>query len=134
MAKEPKAEQLTGRASIRAGSYQPGEGLIKTPGQKAAEGQQPEPTTVSMEVLRDGSYGGEYRHAGDTIDVPEDTVETLTLAGFAARADRVETAQQARDDAARESDADKVRQAGRSTAVAPMSTHDTPGAEPAKQE
>lgn len=134
MADEKKSDQLTGRASIQAGTYVGGE-LQQTPSQKAAAGKQPELKTVTMDILRDGSYDGEYRHTGDTIDVPEDTVETLTLAGFAARADRAELAQQARDDAekdradAEQAAADKAaaRKSGKSTAVKPMTTHDVPG-------
>src|SRR3954465_4705230 len=74
--------------SLHYGSSQPGEGVLLTPSQKAALGPQSEPQTVQMDVLRDGSFQGEYRHTGDTIDVPVDLVETLTLAGFAARTDR----------------------------------------------
>lgn len=134
----PKADQLTGRASIRAGSYQPGEGLQLTPSQKAAAGPQPEPETVTMDVLRDGSYGGEYRHTGDTVEVPADHVETLTLSGFAARADRADLAQQARDEQAKDRAADQAaatkRGGVRATAAAPLSTTDMPGAEPRQQE
>lgn len=129
---------LTGRASIEAGSFIPGEGLQQTPAQKAAAGPRPEPKRVAMEVLRDGSFGGEYYHAGETLDAPEDQAETLTLAGFAARADRVQRAQEARD--ARERDAADAKAvaekkgARRSTAVRPMGTQDVPGAEPPKKE
>jgi hypothetical protein len=113
MADDKKSDSLTGKASIQAGTYVDGK-LQMTPSQKAAAGPQPDIATVSMDVLRDGSYGGEYRHAGDTVDVPEDHVETLALSGFAARADRVERAQDAR-----EADAKAPE---KSTAVAPMGT------------
>lgn len=107
---------LTGKASIRAGSYQGGEFQF-TPSQKAAMGSQPAAKPVSMDVLRDGSYAGEYHHVGGTVDVPPDQVETLTLSGFAARADRAEVAA-----AAREADA---AEPAPSTAVAPMTTENT---------
>lgn len=117
MADEQKS-QLTGKASIRAGSFQNGE-MQYTPAQKAAMGDTPKAETVSMDVLRDGSFGGEYRHAGATIDVPQDQVETLTNAGFAARTDRVELAQQTREANAAEPEPN------RSTAVSPMGTTNT---------
>lgn len=136
---QPKpAEQLTGRASILAGTHVPGEGYQATPAQKAAAGPQPEPKTVTMDVLRDGSFQGEYYHVGDTVDVPEAHLEALTLSGFAARSDRAALAQQARDDAAKDkADADQKaadkaaarNRTGRSTAVAPLGTRDLPGAE-----
>lgn len=133
-----KQDQLKGRASIEAGTHLPGEGLQMTPSQKAAAGPQAEVETVSMEVLRDGSYGGEYRHVGDSVDVPESDVESLTLSGFAARADRVERAQRARDEKAQEqAEAEKKaasRKSGRSTAVAPMGTADMPGGGQPRQE
>lgn len=119
MADEKKSESLTGKASIRAGSYQNGE-FQATPSQKAAMGKQPEAKTVSMDVLRDGSYGGSYYHTGDTVDIPADHVETLTLSGFAARTDRAEVAQQARDADAKEAEAEKA------TAVKPLGTTDVP--------
>lgn len=145
MANAQKAEQLKGRASIKAGSHQPGEGLVQTPAQKAAAGPQPEPTTVKMDVLRDGSFMGEYYHVGETIDaVPEEHVETLTLSGFAARADRAELAQQARDQHAKDqADAEQAatnktasreaRRTANATAVKPMDTQDVPGGEPPQQ-
>lgn len=118
---------------LHYGSTQHGK-LVQTPAQKAAAGPQPEPKTVAMDILRDGSYDGVYHHVGDTIDVPDDHVETLTLSGFAARADRAEVAQQARDTAARRAEADRAaaakRGGKRSTAVAPLTTHAIPGAEP----
>jgi hypothetical protein len=110
--------------SLLYGSAQPGEPVLLTPAQKAAlgPGADAEPRTVKMDVVRDGSYGGSYHHAGDSVDVPEDQAETLTLAGFAVRADRVEQAQQDREFH------DQVRQAGRkagkSTAVKPIGTRD----------
>jgi hypothetical protein len=113
MADEQK-DQLTGKASIRAGSYQGGE-LQLTPSQRAAMGPQPTAKTVSMDVLRDGSFASEYHHVGSTIDVPEDQVETLTNSGFAARADRVEAATAARA-------ADAAEPAPVNTAVEPMKT------------
>jgi len=113
MAKEKTPLTAEEQASIRAGSYQPGEGLIQTQSQKDAAGAQPASNPVSMDVLRDGSYGGEYHRVGSTIDVHADHVETLMLSGFAARADRA--------------------QAKASTEVAPMTTADVPGAEPPKK-
>lgn len=141
MADETNTEKLTGRDSITAGTYIDGE-LQMTPSQKAMAGNQPAPKTVSMDVLRDGSYAGEYHHVGGTVDVPEDHVDTLTLSGFAARADRAEVAQQARDAAERDrtaaetkaADKAAARTARRSTAVKPLTTHDVPGVEPPKQE
>lgn len=134
---DTKSDQLTGKASIHAGTYIGGE-LQMTPSQKAAAGPQPEPKTVAMEVLRDGSFAGETHHAGDPIDVPEQYVEALTLSGFAARADRVSAAQEARDAKAKD-DADAAaaaekKSAKKSTAVKPLTTHDVPGAEPPKVE
>lgn len=118
--------------SLRYGSAQPGEPVLLTPAQKAAQGPTTEPKTVQMDVLRDGSFGGDYYHAGETVPVPEDLVDTLTLAGFAARADRVERAQTARDAEQRrvqvDRDAAAKRRGGR--AIAPMGTR----AEPPKQE
>lgn len=134
---DTKSDQLTGKASINAGTHIGGE-LQMTPAQKAAAGPQPEAKTVSMEVLRDGSFNGEYYHVGDTADVPEQHVEALTLSGFAARADRAEVAQQARDAAAKEqADADaKAAAKGKrsTTAVKPLSTSDIPVTEQPKQE
>lgn len=136
MADETKTNELTGRASIRAGSYQPGEGLQMTPSQKAAAGKQPEPKTVAMDILRDGSFRGEYYHVGDVADVPEEYIEHLTLSGFAARADRAEVAAKAREQAAADVAADEKKAAERggrrSTAAKPLTTHDAPGAEPPK--
>lgn len=132
---DTKSDQLTGKASIYAGTHVGGE-LQMTPAQKAAAGPQPTPTTVSMEVLRDGSFNGESYHVGDVADVPEAYVEALTLSGFAARADRAEQAQQARDAAEKEqADADaKAAQRGkRSTAVKPLSTSDMTGDESPKE-
>jgi len=121
---------------LHYGSAQPGRGVVLTPAQKAAAGPQPEPKTVTMDVLRDGSYAGEYYHAGETVEVDEALVETLTLAGFAARGDRVEVAQQARDTADRRAAAAQAqapkRRGGRPTGVSPLTTHDVPGAEPPK--
>jgi hypothetical protein len=138
MADDKRTTQLTGAASLRAGTYIPGEGYQATPAQKAAAGPQPEPQTVAMDVLRDGSFAGETHHAGDTIDVPEHYVEALSLSGFAARADRVETAQAARDARAQDAEAAKAdaekkaaaKGAKRSTAVKPLGTADVPGAAP----
>lgn len=136
---DTKSDQLTGKASIYAGTHLDGE-LQMTPAQKAAAGPQPEPKTVTMEALRDGSFNGASYHAGDSVDVPEAYVEALTLSGFAARADRAEVAQQARDAAAKDqADAEKAAaekaagRKGRSTAVKPLTTHDVPGAEPPKE-
>lgn len=128
---------LTGRASITAGTHIGGE-LKMTPAQKAAAAAHPqaEPKTVTMDILRDGSFNGEYYHTGETADVPEQHVEALTLSGFAARADRAELAQKARDasakDAADEAAAVEKKAAARgkkSTAVAPLTTADVPGAD-----
>lgn len=130
-------EQLTGKASIYAGTHIDGE-LQKTPAQKAAEGPQPEKKTVQMEALRDGYFNGESYHTGDSVDVPEAHVEALTLSGFAARSDRAELAQQSRDAKAKDqADADAAAEkrsasrGRRSTAVKPLTTHDVPGADPA---
>lgn len=136
---DPNPTKADDPLSLHYGSAQPGEGVLLTPAQKAAAGPQPEPTMVTMDVLRDGSYAGEYRHAGDSVDVPEDTVETLTLSGFAARADRAARSQQARDAKQARVDAQQDLAAKRkggpkSTAVAPLTTHDMPGAEPPKTE
>lgn len=57
------------------------------------------PPTITMEVLRDGTFDGVSYHAGDTVDVDPAVVETLVLAGFAAPADRVARAHQAREPA-----------------------------------
>lgn len=131
-----KTTQLTGRASVRAGSYIDGE-LQKTPSQRAAEGPQAERTTVKMDVLRDGSFAGGYRHTGETIDVPDDHVEVLELSGFAARADRVERAQRARDEQAKDRADEEAAAAKRNpsrTAVQPLGTSATSqqGGDPAK--
>lgn len=131
-------EQLTGKASIYAGTHIDGE-LQMTPAQKAMAGPQPEKKTVAMEALRDGYFNGESYQTGDTVDVPETHVEALTLSGFAARSDRAEVAQQARDAKAKDAaDATAAaekkaadRSARRSTAVKPLTTRDVPGAEPA---
>jgi len=130
---------LTGRASILAGTHIGGE-YQATAAQKAAAGPQPEAKTVAMEALRDGSFNGESYHTGDPIDVPEAYVEVLTLSGFAARADRAELAQQARDAAAKDAaDAEAAAQqkaaakGKRSTAVKPLTTADVHGAEPPKE-
>lgn len=145
MADVNKPESLTGRASILAGTWIDGE-LQQTPSQKAAAGNQPAPKTVKLDVLRDGYFMGEYYHVGEVAEVPEEHVEHLTLSGFGARADRAELAQQARDVAAKDkADADQRaadkatardarRAAAKSTAVAPLTTHDVPGAEPPKTE
>jgi hypothetical protein len=127
---------LTGAAALRAGTFIPGEGYQATPSQQAAAGPQPDPKTVQMDVLRDGSFNGDYYHTGDTATVPEEHVEALTLSGFAARSDRVEQAQQARDAKAKDAEADKAaadkRAASRKrgTAVQPLGTADVPGAAP----
>jgi hypothetical protein len=42
-------------------------------------------TTVSMTVLRDGYWDGQYPRAGDTITVEARLVEQLEMAGFAMR-------------------------------------------------
>jgi hypothetical protein len=133
-------KNLTGAASLRAGTFIPGEGYQATAAQQAAAGPLAEPKTISMDVLRDGSFNGETHHTGDTIDVPEAYVEALTLSGFAARADRVDQAQQARDAKAKEAaDAQAAAEqkaaakGKRSTAVKPLGTADVPGAEPAKE-
>lgn len=121
---QPGARRSRDPKSLLYGSAQPGEPVLLTPAQKAAMGADAnaEPQTVKMDVLRDGSYGGTYHHAGDSVDVPEEHIETLTLSGFAVRADRADQAQQDRDFQ------DQVRQAGRksgkSTAVKPMGTAD----------
>lgn len=129
---EAEAEDLT--SPIEYGSAQPGQPVKLTPAQQAlAGGPAAEPKTVAMDVLRDGSFNGAYHHAGDSIDVDEQYAETLTLSGFAARKDRVEEAQKARDlDAKRK--AAKEKGGRRSTAVAPLGTGDLSGAEPPKTE
>jgi hypothetical protein len=40
---------------------------------------------VSMTVLRDGFWDGQYPRAGDTITVEASLVEQLEVAGFAMR-------------------------------------------------
>jgi hypothetical protein len=45
---------------------------------------------VSMTVLRDGYWDGQYPRAGDVITVDAGVVESLEIAGFAIR--RVEDA------------------------------------------
>lgn len=118
--------------SLHYGSAQPGQGVLLTPSQRAAAGPQAEPRTVTMDVLRDGSFNGETYRVGDTAEVPEDLVETLTLSGFGARADRVQRAQQTREAATARTEAARNLGAGRrgnrTTAVAPLSTNDVAGA------
>lgn len=106
--------------SLHYGSAQPGQGVLLTPAQKAASGASDKPNTVTMDILRDGSFNGESYRAGDTADVPHDYVETLTLSGFAARGDRVQRSQQAQ--ANEKARADAAKSLGRS--VKPMSTTD----------
>ena len=118
--------------SLHYGSAQPGEGVLLTPAQQAAAGRQAEPKTVKMDVLRDGSFQGETYHAGDSVDVPEEYVETLGLSGFAVRGDRVERAQKARDAVKARADAQAAqaakRKGTRTTAVGPLTTQDMPNA------
>jgi hypothetical protein len=40
---------------------------------------------ITMTVLRDGYWDGQYAHPGDTITVDDPWVETLEVAGFAVR-------------------------------------------------
>ncbi len=106
--------------SLLYGSSQPGEGVLLTPSQKAAQGPQAEAKTVKMDVLQDRSYNGVSYKTGDTVDVPEEYVEALTLSGFGARADRVELAK-------------AVRESSKSAVAKPLTTHDVLGAKPTKE-
>jgi hypothetical protein len=43
---------------------------------------------VTLTVLRDGYFDGQYARTGDTITVDEPLVDTLEVAGFAVRPPR----------------------------------------------
>jgi hypothetical protein len=55
---------------------------------------QPEPTRVTMEALKDGSYDGFPFQVGDTIEVEEQYVELMERSGNAVRTNRLERAEQ----------------------------------------
>ena len=74
------------------------------------------PKTVTMEALEYHTYnGGEY-NVGDTYELAEDLVDSVTLQGKAVRTDRVERAREATKAA------EKAAKQRGSTAVEPMST------------
>lgn len=101
----------------------PGQPILLTPAQKAAMGgPQAEPKRVTMKALRDGSIQGEYMHAGQSFEVDEGLVDTLTLAGFAHREDFQQRAEQSRNQAKAAQDA--LKKHSKSTVVKPMGTRD----------
>lgn len=79
------------------------------------------PKTVTVEALQDHSYAGQDYVVGDTYDIDEQLVDSVTFQGKAVRVDRAEVAKKARTAAAK-----------RSTAVEPMSTSTTRTATRAK--
>ena len=50
------------------------------------------PKTVEMEALQHHTYNGQEFQVGDTYDLPEDLVHSVTAQGKAARVDRAEVA------------------------------------------
>lgn len=72
----------------------------------STEPDAPEIKMVQMEALQYHTYNGEAYEVGDTYDLPENLVDSVTLQGKAARTDRVEVARASRQ-AAEKSQAER---------------------------
>jgi hypothetical protein len=80
------------------------------------------PKTVKVEALEWHTYNGKAYEVGDTYDLDEQLVDSVTFQGKAARVDRAEVAAAERKRAA--------KQASASTKVEPMGTTGKPARAP----